>query len=261
MGAKRRTRLRHGASISVTLHPRNLQFQPESTLKLYWGREGLDETKVSEVVRKFANPNLVKRERMDRSIVKVKQYCVRLHDLVYGLKKKMAGDEQQGWHTGLIDAYRLVLEGGKVIGTGGRACSKMEDDGHIPANLSRHLIVSGCWTELEALLCDVRWTLRRYEMDGWAALDLDFKRLIAYDGGSEKHGNHQLHSMLRSCWAQLRLDQNLLRFYAFGYFSKQERRGRNISEYLKSVEKHLPSPWLCPLIKCVRPEDNRETSR
>ena len=93
------------------------------------------------------------------------------------------------------------------------------------------------------------------------ALDSDFKRLLAYEGGSEKHGIRPLHSMLRSCWAQLRLDQSLLGFCAFGYFSKEERRDRNTSEYLKSVEEHLPSPWLCPLTKCVGREDMREISR
>ena len=72
-----------------------------------------------------------------------------------------------------------------------------EDDGHISRNLSRHLIARGCWTELEALLCDARWTLRRHEMGGWAALDLDFKRLLANQGGSEKYRICKLHSLLK----------------------------------------------------------------
>ena len=115
-------------------------------------------------MRKFADLNLVKRERVHSCIVKVKQHCVRLHDLVLDLCKKMAGNEQKAWHVGLINAYRLALEDREVIRTGGGAWWKIENDGHISANLSRHLIASGCWTELEAILCDVRWTLRRYEM-------------------------------------------------------------------------------------------------
>ena len=110
---------------------------------------------VRGVVVKFANLNLVKRERVESCIVKVKQFCVRLHDLVLELCKKMIGDEQQAWYIGLLNAYRLALEDGEVIGTGGGAWWKMEDDGHISANLSRHLIASGRWTELEALLCEV----------------------------------------------------------------------------------------------------------
>ena len=39
------------------------QFLPASTLKLYWRFEGLDEMEVREVVRKFADLNLVKRGR------------------------------------------------------------------------------------------------------------------------------------------------------------------------------------------------------
>ena len=52
-------------------------------------------------------------------------------------------------------------------------------------NLSSHLIGSDYWTELETLLCDVRCTLKQYDMDGWATLDLDFERLSAYQFGSE----------------------------------------------------------------------------
>ena len=50
---------------------------------------------VREVVRKFADLNLVKRERVDRYIVKDNKICVRLHDLVLELCKKMKVDEQQ----------------------------------------------------------------------------------------------------------------------------------------------------------------------
>ena len=237
------------------------QFLPESTLKLYWEFEGLDEMEAREVVQKFANLNLLKRERIDRSVFQDEQFCVRLHDLVLELCKKMEVEEQERWHLGLINAYRLVLEDGEVPGARTEAWWKVKDDGHVSGNLSRHLIASGCWPELEALVCDVRWTLRRYEMGGWLALELDFKRLLSKKDGFEKHGIRELHSMLKSCWAQLRLNQNFLGFYAFGYFSKEERRGRNVSEYLKSVEEHLPSPWLCPMTKCVFPADSREQSR
>ena len=103
--------------------------------------------------------------------------------------------------------------------------------------------------------------MRRYEIGGWSALALDLKWLLGYEGGSEKHGIRQLHSMLKGYWTQVCLYQSLLGFYAFGYFWKEDRQDRNISEYLKSVEKHLPSPWLCPLTKYVGPEDSRESSR
>ena len=72
-------------------------------------------------------------------------------------------------------------------------------------------------------------------MGGWTALDLDFRRRAAYEGGSEKHTICRSHSTLIVCWAQL-FDQSLLLFYVFGYFSKEERRGENISEYLRSMK-------------------------
>ena len=98
-------------------------------------------------------------------------------------------------------------------------------------------------------------------MGDWAALDLEFKRLFAHQDGSEKDGICKLHSMLKRCWAQLRLNQSLLGFYAFGFFWKEERLGRNVSVYLKSVEEQTSSPRLCPMIKCVFRADNREQSR
>ena len=133
-------------------------------------------------------------------------------------------------------------------------------------------------------------------MGGWTALDLDFRRLLADQSasmglgihkphsllnccwdwlrgelsfsvrllsniGKDKHGIRDLHSMLKSCWAQVHLNQSLLGFYAFGCFSKEERRGMNVSEYLNSIEDHLPSPWICPMTKCVFSADSREQSR
>ena len=67
--------------------------------------------------------------------------------------------------------------------------------------------------------------------------------------------------MLKSCWGRLHLNQSLLGFSSFGYFSKEESRGRNVSEYLKSVDDHIASPWMCPMTKCVFPADSREQSR
>ena len=61
----------------------------KSTLKLYWRFEGMDEMGVSEVVEKFANLNIMKRERVDKSVVKDEQFCVRFHDLVVEICKKM----------------------------------------------------------------------------------------------------------------------------------------------------------------------------
>ena len=121
----------------------------------------------------------------------------------------------QAWHNGLINAYRSVLEDGRVIETSSVAWWKMEDDGHISRNLSRHLIASGCRKELETLLCDVRWTLRRCEMGCWAALNLEFKRLLADQGGSVGHEVRMLHLLLKRSWVWLRSEQSLLTSYVF----------------------------------------------
>ena len=138
---------------------------------------------------------------------------------------------------------------------------KVEDDGYVCENLSRHLAASGCWTELEALVCDVRWTLRRFEMGGWSGLDLDFKRLFARQSGIEKEEIRKLQVLVKRCWDWLRQDWSLFAFNVFGHLSKQERLTKNVSEYLNSVTEHFPSPWLCPMTKCIGPEDCREQLR
>ena len=94
------------------------QFLPESTLKLYWKSEGLDEMQVREVAKKFADLNFVKRERVSSCIVKGNKVCVRLHDLVHELCDRMKVYEQQAWHIGLINGYRSVSEDDTVMGIG-----------------------------------------------------------------------------------------------------------------------------------------------
>ena len=137
----------------------------------------------------------------------------------------------------------------------------MKYGGSLYENLSRHLVASGLTIELEALLCDVRWTLRRCRIGGLAALDLEFKPLLTDQGGSVGYGIHKLHSLLELCWQWLQSDQSLLAFYVFGNFPKQELQGRYVSEYLKSITERFRSPWLYPLAKCVVPDDTRESSQ
>ena len=107
---------------------------------------------VRRVLEKFANLNIMSRERVGKSVVKDEQFCMRLHDLVLELSKNMEVNEKKRLHMGLINAYRLVLGDGEVTEAGSGAWWKVKDDGHVSGNLSRHLTASGYWTELEAPL-------------------------------------------------------------------------------------------------------------
>ena len=49
-------------------------------------------------------------------------------------------------------------------------------------------------------------------MRGWLALELDFEQILFKKDGFQKHGICELHSMLKTCWAQLRLNQSFLDF-------------------------------------------------
>ena len=98
-------------------------------------------------------------------------------------------------------------------------------------------------------------------MGGWAALDLDFKRILADRDGSVGHGIRKQYSLLKRYRIWLQSERSLFAFYIFGHLSKEERQERYVSEYLKSLTEHFPSHWLYPIAKCVGPEDNRESSR
>ena len=76
-------------------------------------------------------------------------------DLVLEFSKKMEVDKNNCWHIRLIDSARLVLEDTEVTDARAEAWQKGKDNECVPGNLSRHLIASGPWTELEAVVCDV----------------------------------------------------------------------------------------------------------
>ena len=116
----------------------------------------------------------------------------------------------------------------------------VKDHGCIYENLSRHLVASGLSIELEALLCNVRWTLRRHKIGGWAALDLDFKRFLGDQGGSVGHGICKLYSLLKLSWNSFRRDQRLVGFLCVCISLATEASRAICFGVLKSVPEHFP---------------------
>ena len=86
---------------------------------------------VRRVLRKFANLNIASRGRLGKSVLEDEQFCVRLHDLVLELRKKMEVDEKKSWHISLIRGCRLVLKDGEVTHVRPGAWWKVKDDGHV----------------------------------------------------------------------------------------------------------------------------------
>ena len=107
---------------------------------------------VDDVVKKFVNCNLVKRERHKKG----SEYDVRLHDLVLYLCQQAAQDSQTSWHKALIDAYYIPENG---------VCEwwEVDDSRYIIPNLARHLAKGGCREELQTLLCDYHWFKKHKE--------------------------------------------------------------------------------------------------
>ena len=86
---------------------------------------------MDSVLRKFANLYIMIREQVDESVLEDEQFCVRLHDLVFELRKKMENDEKRRQHIGLINAYTLGLDDGDATEAGSGAWWKVKDDGHV----------------------------------------------------------------------------------------------------------------------------------
>ena len=87
-----------------------------------------------------------------------------MNDVTLELCQEMAIDEEEKWHLRLINSYRLTLEDDEEIETQPKDWWNVKDDGQVYENLSRHIVASGFSIELEALLCEVEWILRRFEI-------------------------------------------------------------------------------------------------
>ena len=203
---------------------------------------------------------MYKRQQLERTIdtnpaseLPEKQFGVRLHDLVLELCRQMAGDEQITWHATMVQSYATTLHGDESWWT-------LPDDGYAYENVTRHLVGGGECTQLEALLCDCRWSVRRMDIGGWAALNEDFARLVSSsDAQHSAMGN--LRELLSRSWHVVSENRSLFAFNVFAQLSPRERLAPCVAPYLASVHKYFPMRWLHPLTKCVGPKDRHEISR
>ena len=233
---------------------------PKSMLSIVWG---LGSRETNRIVNKFADLGLLTKT-MDRTTSErssndiVEEYGIRLHDLVLVLCQEMSVDEQEERHEKVICA----LKRSKSMWIDDEIPTlaewwRLKDISCIYGNLSRHMVKCGQKQALANLLSDVRWTLRRVEIGGWFALNIDFELLL---GDSEYGDMRQVYEVLKRNWSEISKDERFLIYFFGGSLSGSERKKKYTALYINSMTDHLSRPFVVPRCKFLGPEDSRELS-
>ncbi len=137
---------------------------------------------------------------------------------------------------------------------------RLKNSVYLYGNLSRHMVNSGRREELANLLCDVRWTLRRFEIGGWLAMKMDFQRLFAGSDHAEVQGIRLVYKILQRRWSVISRQGHLLAYYVEGSLTREEQKNKYTALYIESMMRYLPRPFLVPRLKFLGLQDNREVS-
>ena len=233
---------------------------PKSMLSILWG---LSSRETDRIVHKFADMGLITKTAdtttSEKSSNEIGEgYGVRLHDLVLVLCQEMAVDEQEERHASVIDALKRSKSAwiGKEITTL-TEWWRLKDNGYIYANLSRHMVKCGQRQALVNLLSDVRWTIRRVDVGGWLALEIDFQLLLA---DSDYADMRQVYEGLKRQWFEVSKEKRFLGYFIGGSLSGRERKNKYTAMYIDSITKYLSRPFLVPRCKFLGAEDSREMS-
>eukprot|EP00171_Calliarthron_tuberculosum_P001520 IDg1520t1 len=219
----------------------------------------MDDKCTRAVMETFSDSSLV--IRVESGLSPNQGFGLRLHDLVLLRCQQMAGNAHVEFHKRIVEAYseQLTERGCKEeeVDEKCRPWWDVVDDGYVFAHLSRHLALCDASRELEFLLCDIRWTMRRMKFGEWVSFNVDFERLFRHvkQVGS---GMRRVHKVLQESWSYARERHNVLAFYVFAHLSQEERDEKDMARLLSSIENHFPTPWLRPETRCLAGKDQRE---
>lgn len=137
--------------------------------------------------------------------------------------------------------------------------SVIEDDGYICGNLCRHLAGCGKARELNALVTDFRWIVRRTRAMGVGGLLED---ISVAEGFLKSRGNttlwcESLRNSIKMSRAALLQGERELSFQILGRILPYQRLYPELDRLLASTCRYGSSPWLEPLKGCLEsPESN-----
>ena len=137
---------------------------------------------------------------------------------------------------------------------------RLKNVGYIYENLSRHMVRGRRCEALANLLSDVRWTLRRVEVGGWLALQMDMELLFATSDCDKFEDLRQVYEVLKRYWSEVSRDERSLTYYMLGSLSGEEQKKKYTALYINTMMRYLSRPFLAPRSKFLGPQDNRELS-
>jgi WD40 repeat protein len=142
---------RRFAELAVFANDRTV---PEAAVVVLWAHTGkLDALDSGDLLTKFFECSLIQLDHKPDDCGKA-QRRFRLHDLLYDYANRIVSEPTTLQHR-LIDAYRKKCLDGWCSGP---------NDGYFFENLARHLMNTGAWPEVEALLTDFSWLMCKCEL-------------------------------------------------------------------------------------------------
>lgn len=215
---------------------------PESVLQTLWAPMGLDKHDVKDIVTRFADLSLLRRDGLGR---------VGLHDLQFDFVRKQVGKDAAGLHSRLLKEYQKKCADGWSTGP---------NDGYFFQNLPRHLTKAGRIDELRHLLFSYAWIESKLDATGTGSLLKDYE-LVREDNELE---------LIRSalCLASYS-PRNHLKSQLYGRLANID--SCNIRTMLREMVELPSEPWLRlktstltrpggPLITILQGHDSKVTS-
>lgn len=120
-----------------------------------------------------------------RALEGVQVMGIRAHDLAHDYCTMQARDEDpegaKWWHRKVVEGYRSRYLEGEQSGEDAKWWSEqVANDSYANGNLARHLVDSGMAEELERLVLDYQWTMRKLKVNRYLGLESDFNELLRW---------------------------------------------------------------------------------
>ncbi|CDF32580.1 WD40-repeat containing protein [Chondrus crispus] len=233
---------------------------PTTVLAVLWG---LDEIQATEVVNLFAMVSLA--ERKDEILNGGNVTGLALHDL----QLDFAETECKS-HSEVCKLHEAIVQGW-IPEVGSDRCGSLREysawatydafaHDYARQNVSRHLIGAGLTTQLEMLLRDPRWTVRRLAQSETLGLEEDFNLLlegIKAKGDDSSRQGHKIWSLqiivrtarLSAPYVSRHADEVWFQLYARLLSIRNE--STLLQEYTADIERHAKKPWVKALTPCL----------
>lgn len=254
---------------------------PMSMLCALWC---VDADRAKDVAEEFENLSLLGIQYDDANVEhgnRPHSFNIKMHDLILDYCKQQVrahNESSQKWHAILLRGYQpaqpwkislqrlflwqhldALLRQWYPL-TPPRPWWTAPNDGYLFKNLVRHLVESGEYKEGTGLLLDVRWVQAQLLENGIGQVVQDYECIIDFlRKARESHGRGESHTplsaieaiegALRMAWPSISSHGHpeQLAFQMSGRLNSLQERSAGVSQFLQSINKYAPTPWLRPI--------------